>query len=349
MNIGIISEEPRTSRALQWWLSIGSKHQVTWTASSGMEAVDLCAGTTPHLILMDLRLAKMDILETTRRIMAKSPCAILIVSESVAANAALVFKAMGCGALDAVDMAAHDSQTPGATTISLLKKIDVLSRLVGETDRVPASVDRELPSATVGRSARLVAIGASAGGPAALSTILSGLPKDFPAAVVIVQHVDAKFAAGLSDWLGGFSALPVRIAREGDVPQAGTVLVAGTGDHLVLRSEDRLGYSPEPRQQVYRPSVDVFFESVCRKWNGEAIGVLLTGMGRDGALGLKALRDQGRYTIAQDEATSALYGMPKVAVALRAATAILPIDGIAARLTDVLTVGVSSRRPIIVS
>ncbi len=184
------------------------------------------------------------------------------------------------------------------------------------------------------RGERLVAIGASAGGPAALTAILSGLPQDFPAAVVIVQHVDARFAEGLANWLSRDSALPVRTAREGDRPIPGSVLLAATNDHLRLISSVRVGYTSEPSDQPYRPSVDVFFASVCTHWAGEAVGVLLTGMGRDGAQGLKTLRDKGHYTIAQDQATSTVYGMPKAAASLGAAVDILPLERIAPRLVD---------------
>ena len=141
----------------------------------------------------------------------------------------------------------------------------------------------------------------------------------------------------MADWLGQHSALPVRLAREGEPPLTGTVLLAGTSDHLRLRTGRRLGYTPEPRDYVYRPSVDVFFQSVTDLWPGEAVGVLLTGMGRDGALGLKALRDQGHYTIAQDETSSAVYGMPKAAAALGAAVDILPIERVASKLVDALS------------
>ena len=182
----------------------------------------------------------------------------------------------------------------------------------------------------------LVAIGASAGGPAALATVLGGLPGNFPAAIVIIQHVDDKIAPGMAEWLRQYSALPVRLAAEGDRPVAGTIFLAGTSDHLTLKAPDRLGYTAEPRDFVYRPSVDVFFQSVSRLWRGEAIGVLLTGMGRDGAVGLKALHSQGRYTIAQDEASSAIYGMPKAAAMLGAAVDVLPMESIAQRLVDVL-------------
>jgi chemotaxis response regulator CheB len=182
----------------------------------------------------------------------------------------------------------------------------------------------------------LIAIGASAGGPAALAAMLGGLPADFPAAIVLVQHVDTEFAGGMADWLSDHSAVPVRVANQGDCPVAGTVLLAGTSDHLTMITATRLGYTPDPREYIYRPSIDVFFKSVCRLWRGDVVGLLLTGMGKDGALGLKALRDRGHYTIAQDRASSAVYGMPKAAAALNAAVDILPMQHIAARLIAVV-------------
>jgi two-component system response regulator WspF len=214
-----------------------------------------------------------------------------------------------------------------------LHKVDTVAKLVG-TRRFTPNADTFSDTWIITRRERLVAIGASAGGPAALTAVLSGLPKNFPAAVVIVQHVDERFALGLADWLSRDSALPVRVAKEGDRPTTGVVLLAGTNDHLRFISSERIGYTSEPREQAYRPSVDVFFASVGAHWPGEAVGVVLTGMGRDGAKGLKTLRDKGHYTIAQDQATSTVYGMPKAAASLGAAVDILPLERIAPRLVD---------------
>lgn len=180
----------------------------------------------------------------------------------------------------------------------------------------------------------LIAIGASAGGPSALAVILSALPRGLPAAVVVIQHVDKHAAPGMAKWLADHCTLPVRVAIEGDRPSGGVILLAGTSDHLVLKTPAALGYTVDPRENVYRPSVDAFFYSVSRLWSGDAAGVVLTGMGRDGAAGLKALRDQGRYTIAQDEASSAVYGMPKAAALAGAAVDVLSVDAIAGRLVE---------------
>lgn len=182
---------------------------------------------------------------------------------------------------------------------------------------------------------RLLVIGASSGGPAALSKILGGLPKDFPVPIVIVQHLDEQFTGSMAEWLSHDSPWPVRIAKADDRLATGTIWLANARDHLVVKRTETLGYVAEPVASSYRPSIDVFFQSVNRFWRGSAVAVLLTGMGSDGALGLKALREKGHYTIAQDAASSAVYGMPKAAAELQAATEILPLDRIAARLCEI--------------
>ena len=335
MKIGIVNDLPIAVEALKRALALKSRHQIAWVAKNGAEAVELCSKDTPDLVLMDLLMPVMDGIEATRRIMAGSPCAILIVTVSVGANAWRVFEAMGHGALDAVDTPALGTANSGASAASLLAKIDIIEKLIVDRGRgmhgSVATVSDE-PAALVARKNLLLAIGASAGGPAAVAKVLSGLPKDFPAAVVVIQHVDEQFAAGMADWLGRDCKLPVRVALEGERPAAGVVLLAGTNDHLTLLAGGQLGYTPDPREYVYRPSVDVFFQSITRHWPGDVVGVLLTGMGRDGAVGLKALRNQGRYTIAQDQASSAVYGMPKAAATLAAAVDILPLDQISPKV-----------------
>jgi two-component system, chemotaxis family, response regulator WspF len=332
MKIGIVNDLPIAAEALRRALASRPEHQVIWIASNGLEAVESCARHLPDLVLMDLLMPKMDGVEATRRIMADTPCAILIVTVSVGANAWRTFEAMGYGALDAVDTPTLDRIDLLGTAKALLAKIDIIGKLIGDKIVQPSQALRLSEGASMDNGGKLLAIGASAGGPAALAKILSGLPLGFPAAVAIIQHVDEQFAHGMAEWLSQHSKMPVRIAQEDDKLEVGVVLLAGTNDHLVLKASGRLGYTANPIEYVYRPSVDVFFDSISRFWTSAAIGVLLTGMGRDGALGLKALRNKGYHTIAQDQASSAVYGMPKAAATLEAAVDVLALDRIAPRL-----------------
>jgi two-component system response regulator WspF len=284
---------------------------------------------------MSLKLPDMSGVEATRHIMGRSPCAILIVTVNAGEHAAGIYEALGYGALDAVDIELPALSEGRKSALPLLTKLESLRRRL-ETSHDTAR--HPVLAAPVPRSqtARLVVIGASAGGPRALGQMLSLLPRTLPAAVVIVQHLDGEFAAGLAAWLAEQCALPVRVAQEGEHPLPGAVLLAGTNDHLALTATGRLTYTPEPAAYAYRPSVDVFFQSVRQHWPWQAVGVLLTGMGRDGAVGLKALRDKGWHTIAQDQTTSAVYGMPKAAVKLEAAAEVLPIGQIAPRLINLI-------------
>jgi len=341
MRIAIVNDMPLAVEAMRRVVLHASAHSLAWIARDGAQAVERCATDVPDLILMDLIMPVMDGIEATRQIMEKSPCAILIVTASVGQNSAKVFEAMGAGALDTVRTPVLGANN-GNGAAALLYKIDSIGRLIGRHGAQDASQATARPG-TATPAVPLVAIGASAGGPAALASILAALPRDFAAGIVVVQHVDAQFVQGLANWLGTQSALPVRIASEADQITPGTVLVAGGDDHLVFRDRVLLGYTNKPVECNYRPSVDVFFDSVARLWRGRITAVLLTGMGRDGAAGLKTLREAGHHTIAQDRASSAVYGMPKAAADLGAAAEVLSLEKIAPAL--VRTFGQTSNNP----
>ncbi len=337
MRIAIVNDVVIAVEAMRRVLLQANGHELAWVARDGAEAVERCAQDTPDLILMDLIMPKMDGIEATRRIMAHNPCAIVVVTADVRHHTSKVFEAMGAGALDAVNTPTIEDPGTSAGAAPLLGKIQTINRLLGAGAGGTKRSDPPLPAPhRAANRPQLVALGASAGGPAALALILSQLPEDFSAAVVVVQHVDSQFIKGLANWLGLQTKLPVRLAREGEHPQPGVVLLAGTGNHLVFLSPTKLGYTAPPIDSAYRPSIDVFFKSIQRFWRGEVVAVLLTGMGRDGADGLKSLRLAGHHTIVQDQATSAVFGMPKAAIELKAATEILPLHKIGPRLNMIL-------------
>jgi two-component system, chemotaxis family, response regulator WspF len=331
MRIGIVNDSPMATELLRRLVCSAKEHRIAWIARDGAEAVKLCEGDLPELVLMDLIMPYMDGAEATRRIMSRTPCPILIVTATVAGNAAKVFEALSAGAIDAVHTpTVVPSQKTGQALLLKIKSIECqISGSEQVTDDIVPKVD--------GRANKLILLGASAGGPAALVEVLSSLPEDFSPAVVIVQHIGQLFAPGLVEWLRAYSKLPVRLAWEGDSVSSGNILVAGSEDHLVFKNSHELGYTAEPKENPYRPSIDVFFGSAARFFRGPIAAALLTGMGRDGARGLKILRDAGYHTISQDQSTSAVYGMPKAAAAINAATEILPLQKIGPRLQELFS------------
>ncbi|CAG2144721.1 chemotaxis response regulator protein-glutamate methylesterase [Cupriavidus numazuensis] len=331
MKVGIVNDSALAFAALRRAIALDPAFEIAWVAGDGEQAVQLAASHTPDLILMDLLMPVMDGVEATRRIMSATPCPIVVVTTDLDRNATQVFHAMGHGAVDAVDTPTLTESDARLIAGPLLRKMRRIGHLADERPSTHL-VARSSPGTPA--TPHLVAIGASAGGPAALAHLLGALPADFGAAVVAVQHVDEAFAPGMANWLNGKCALPVRVVIPGEAPQAGSVLIACTNDHLRLSAANHLAYTEQPRDYPYRPSIDVFFESVVEHWRGRAIGVLLTGMGRDGARGLKAMREHGALTIAQDQASSAVYGMPKAAATMGAAGEILPLSDIAPRLTQ---------------
>jgi two-component system response regulator WspF len=323
------------AEALRRVVASTAEHQVLWIARTGAEAVRMAADNRPDLILMDLNMPELDGVEATRQIMEQSPCAILVVTGRPQDNVNQVFRALGAGALDVTATPVLQGQ-PGGDA-ELLAKIRTMDKLIRHSGGSQAMSPRMAVSngnghggdaASVEKVTALLAIGASTGGPVAVSKLLAGWKAPRGCAIVVVQHIDQHFADNFARWLGEQLEMPVRAAEEGDELVAGTILIAKSNDHLTLDQNLRLRYDSHPKDYAYRPSVDVFFHCVAQHWKGEAIGVLLTGMGRDGAEGLLAMRRAGQTTIAQDQASSAVYGMPRAAAELDAAQMILPLSKI---------------------
>ncbi len=334
MRVAIVNDSALAVECLKRVLQSQPGYDIAWIANDGAEAVWRCRNDTPDLVLMDLIMPVMDGVDATRQIMAASPCAIVVVTATVSGNASKVFKAMGYGALDAVNTPVLGMSGDAEGKDELLAKLATIQRLVEQKRRATELPSREPPGRHFGRGGDLVVVGASSGGPHALAAILSELPADFAAPLVVVQHVDPVFAPELAHWLNKQCLLNVRMAEEGDSLRVGEVLVAKGGEHLYMSRTMTMTYSAVPEEAAYCPSVDVFFNSVADYWSGNLVGVLLTGMGRDGAKGLLRLRNSGARTIAQDEGSCAVYGMPKAAAQLNAADQILSIEDVGPALTS---------------
>jgi two-component system response regulator WspF len=332
MKIGIANDVAMAAETLRRVVAASREHEVLWVARNGAEAVRLCAVQRPDLVLMDLNMPELDGVEATRRIMQATPCAILVVTAAPQDNVSQVFRALGAGALD---VAATPMLMGGTAADSvLMAKIKTIGKLirVSLAEQAGAHAPAERDAGAGGPVRHLLAIGASTGGPGAIAKVLAGWMPAPGTAIVVVQHIDANFAAHFAKWLGDQIAIPVKVIDDGNALEAGVVQVARTNDHLTLSERHKLHYSPHPLDYAYRPSVDVFLRCLAAHWEPDATGVLLTGMGRDGANGLLAMRRAGKLTIAQDQASSAVYGMPRAAAEIDAAQRILSLEDIAATL-----------------
>ena len=327
MRVAIVNDLALAREVLRRLVLSVPGYSVAWMAEDGDEAIRKTAEDRPDVVLMDLVMPRVNGVAATRQIMRHSPCPVLVVTGTVSGHYDLVIRAMGAGALDAVEtpsLGPDGAVRNGEKLLARLAKLGAaLEGLHGSGLHTPlgsVTPATDLPP--------LVVLGASTGGPDALATVLACLPPYFPAAVLIAQHIGAEFAPGLVQQLATHTRLPIRTAREGDRPTAGTILVAGSDDHLEVTPGHVLRYTPQPRTFPFRPSVDVLFASAGACWPRPGVGVLLTGMQWDGADGLLRLRSLGWHTIAQDEATCVVYGMPRAAIERGAAAEVLPLPKI---------------------
>lgn len=289
----------------------------------------------PDIVVVAHKLPVIDGLDVTRRIMETYAVPIVLVTaSSKPGEVATGFDAMDIGALAVVQCPSGSGDTADrAVADELLKTVRIMSE-VKVVRRWPRRARVSMPSSAARpqRKVELVAVGASTGGPVALAALFGGLPKDFGAPIVVVQHMAAGFMRGFVDWLAPSSALPIHIASDGEYVRAGHIYIAPDNVQMRVTQGNRLVLEDAPRENGLRPSVACLFRSVAQVGKAHAAGVLLTGMGRDGAAELKMMRDAGAVTFAQDSASSIVHGMPGEAIKLGAAMHVLPPAAIAVEL-----------------
>lgn len=311
---------------------------VLGTATNGEDALSFLAHHQPDVVTLDLMMPQMGGLETTRRIMERYPIPIVIVSAHWdPQEATSTFQAVDAGAVAGVAKpqgVGPDSDDWARQLVQTVKSMAEV-KAVRHWTTTQAAVARTSPHQRLtlsGAKTALVAIGASTGGPPALARILAVLPKDFAAPILIVQHIAKGFLQGLADWLRQATAFPVHVPTHGDQIHAGHVYLAPENFHMGIHASGSIILSQEGLDYSVRPSIAYLFRSVATVCASRAIGVLLTGMGRDGAQELKLLKDNGAVTIAQDKDSSVVHGMPGEAIQLGGASHILPPDKIATML-----------------
>ena len=332
MRIAIVNDMPLAIAVLRRVVESVAEYRVAWVALDGEDAVRQACADRPDVILMDLVMPVMDGAEATRRIMAKAACPILIVTSSVRTNHAKVYEALSAGGLDAVrtpSLGPNQSVAGAEPLLARLAKFASLRKMDGTT-----GMSHLMPSLGTagGHGQPLLVLGASTGGPDAVAKVLAGLGREAPGPIVVVQHLGAAFVSGFAEWLGARIGFPTHVVRSGDGLERGRVHLAASDDHLVVTDRRKFHYTPDPKGYAFRPSIDVFFQSARLNWPDGGVAALLTGMLNDGASGLLGLRMAGWHTIAQDEATSIVYGMPKAAADLGAAVEILGLPAIPAAI-----------------
>ena len=360
LTVVVVDDSAVQRRFLRAAVEAENDFTVVGEARNGKEAVALVSQLRPAAVLMDLDLPVMSGIEAIERIMSSSPTPILVYSAFVAgANSENALQALAAGAVDVLAKPGPDDTASLEEYAAVLRrKLRVASRvrvithprgrlrtqgMAGEAPSLGGGIRRPLTAAPLepddGKrgQVRLVAIGASTGGPQALLTLLGQLPPDLDQAVLVVQHMAEGFIPGLASWLDGLVPLPVVVGESGRRLARGTVTIAPSGGNLLVQ-DDRLRTictPPEPGQ-FHVPGIDATFRSIATALGPASCGVLLTGMGRDGAAGLLAMRQRGAVTLGQDEASCAVYGMPAAAAAVGAVDHVLPLDEIAGTVLSVV-------------
>ena len=315
--------------------------EVVGTGSTGEDAVELARRLRPDVISMDVVMPRMNGLEATQHIMRETPTPIVIVAGTGTwAAQDLTFRALRAGALTVVrkpGLSDPETCDKVVQTIRLMASVPVVHHWRAATEDRPHGAP-EVPLAAwegvAGRDIRVIGIASSTGGPSALAAVLGPLPADFPIPVLVVQHITPSFVVGLAAWLGRETPLRVSVAAHGDIAQPGTVLLAPDGYHMQVNARQVVELSKAPPYKGLRPSANYLFRSMVRPYGPRALGVVLTGMGDDGAEGLEALHQAGGLTLAQDEESCVVYGMPREAAVRNAVDQVLSPAQISLALSE---------------
>lgn len=325
----LIAEDSAVTREyLVHLLSQDSALLVVGTVQNGLEAVEQAERLKPDVILMDVHMPFMNGYEATRQIMERVPTPIVMVSSSISRDEVVMsFEALKAGALTVMDKPDGLGHPDSAKTASQLQETVRLMAEVKVIRRWPERA-RSAPCppriARMNSNIQLIAIGASTGGPTVIAEILGDLPQNLSVPILAVQHTAPGFTPGLAEWVGRGTALHVKLAEAGDTAQPGTVYLAPHGSQMGITMNRRIRLTRGPAESSFCPSVSYLFQSVAEAFGRSAVGILLTGMGQDGATGLLQLQKAGGVTIVQDEETSVVFGMPGEAVRLGAAQHVLP-------------------------
>lgn len=340
----IVDDSKVVQELLKHILSYDPDIKVLGVANSGSEAIDLVRVLRPDVITMDFHMPEMNGSEATRVIMQTIPTPIVIVSASISTNdvthslslledgaLAVVLRPPGINHPDHMSSSREMIQT-----IKLMSEIKVVKVFPGQRRVRLQSSECKMSVNNSNSDIKVIAIGASTGGPVALQKILSKLPKELPVPVLIVQHIAAGFVNGFVEWMSTSSGIPLKIAENGEILKAGIGYIAPDGFHMGLQKGLRVFLSTLPPENGLRPSVDFLFRSVAKNLEKNAIGVILTGMGKDGAEELKTMKEKGAITIAQNETSSVVFGMPREAIKIGAVDHILSVEKIGDFLNDLI-------------
>ncbi|WP_031459701.1 chemotaxis-specific protein-glutamate methyltransferase CheB [Chloroflexus sp. MS-G] len=342
LRVLIVDDSALVRRLLRQMLESDPSIRVVGEAADGKTAIALTAELRPDVITLDVRMPVLDGVETTRQIMAYHPTPILVLSAAVSGHDATTsFEALAAGALEVMEKPSLTNpdeldhlRRMLIKRVKLIARIKVVTHLRGR--RHPPSVLNDVSGEALHQvhTARVapgqfpvVVIGASTGGPKVVRQLLAGLPPTFAAAVIVVQHIAHGFSIGMAEWLAGASAIPLALATEGMPLRPGHAVLAPDQSDLLINPDGTIHLNTSPLL-LQRPSIDIAMMAVAELYGASAVGVLLTGMGRDGAVGMRAIRRAGGLTIAQDEASCTIFGMPRAAIELGAAEMVLPPEEI---------------------